>query len=413
MAVTSTSSSSSFFDVSRAAHRRARIRASLPTVAPAGFDQINDDIDALPDPELLCAEERAAAMRHTAELRNRLEAYLTGLAGAADAGGDSRVLGAGTSGSLVAIATNSPVAVGSGMVNTAKQLQDLPVVADAYAQGAISGLHVHQILAAAPHIDDFPSSEPAVVALAKATDASEVRRVLQTVADAHNPTHLDLTLEQQRAKRSLRLSARANGMWAITGMLDEVDGAVLAETLAAFTRTPDTHDTTTPAQRRADALTDMSRAAAANTHPGGVSAVSILVDLENLPTSDNATLVDGTPLGAGSFDLLSCAAVCTVIFGIKRTGTFIPLALGRKRRRASAAQWAALIARDRGCIRCGRTPRHCHAHHIIHWKDGGRTDLSNLALLCSRCHNDLHHGRYTITMDTHTIPVITHTRGPP
>ena len=102
-----------------------------------------------------------------------------------------------------------------------------------------------------------------------------------------------------------------------------------------------------------------------------------------------------------------------MIFGIKRTGTFIPLALGRRQRRASAAQWAALIARDRGCIRCGRSPRHCHAHHILHWKDGGRTDLSNLALLCSRCHHDLHHGRYIITMDTHTIPVITHTRGPP
>jgi hypothetical protein len=299
------------------------------------------------------------------------------------------------------------------MVNTAKQLHDLPVVKDAWAQGAISGLHVYQILTAAPAIDDFPAAQPAVVALAAATDASEVRRVLQTVADADNPQHLDLTVEQQRAKRSLRLSARANGMWAITGLLDEVDGAILADTLASFTRPPDTLDTTTPAQRRADALTDMSKAAAANTHPGGVSAVSILVDLEHLPEGDNATLVDGTPLGAGSFDLLSCAAVCTVIFGIKRKGTFIPLALGRRRRRASAAQWAALIARDRGCIRCGRSPRYCHAHHILHWKDGGRTDLSNLALLCSRCHHDLHMGRYTITMDTHTIPVITHTRGPP
>ena len=33
-------------------------------------------------------------------------------------------------------------------------------------------------------------------------------------------------------------------------MLDEVDGAILAETLASFTA-PDTHDTTTPAQRAA------------------------------------------------------------------------------------------------------------------------------------------------------------------
>ena len=99
---------------------------------------------------MLCAEERAAALAATARLQNRLAAYLTGLAGAADVAGDSRVLGAGTTGSLVAIATNSPVAVGSGIVHTAKQLQDLPVVKDAWAEGAISGLHVHQILAHAP-----------------------------------------------------------------------------------------------------------------------------------------------------------------------------------------------------------------------------------------------------------------------
>ena len=385
----------------------------MPTVAPAGFDQINDDIDGLPDPEHLCAEERAAALAATARLQNRLAAYLTGLAGAADVAGDSRVLGAGTTGSLVAIATNSPVAVGSGIVHTAKQLQDLPVVKDAWAEGAISGLHVHQILAHAPAIDDFTAKQAAAVGLAKLTDASEVRRVLQVAADADNPAHLDLTIDQQRAKRSLRLSARANGMWALTGLLDEVDGAILAETLASFTRTADTLDAATPAQRRADALADMTNAAAATTGPLGVSAVSILVDLEHLPQGDTATLVDGTPLGADTFDLLSCAAACTVIFGLKVKGSFVPLALGRTRRLASAAQWAALIARDRGCIRCGRAPRYCQAHHIHHWKNGGRTDLSNLALLCSRCHHDLHMGRYTITMDTHTIPVITHTRGPP
>ncbi len=117
-------------------------------------------------------------------------------------------------------------------------------------------------------------------------------------------------------------------------MLDEVDGAILAETLASFTRSPDTHDTTTPAQRRADALTDMSKSAAANTHPGGVSAVSILVDLENLPTSDNATLVDGTPWVPDR-----STVVVRGVHGDLRDQTqrhLHPLALGRKRRRASA-----------------------------------------------------------------------------
>ena len=79
--------------------------------------------------------------------------------------------------------------------------------------------------------------------------------MLQVAAGADNPTHLDLSLDQQRAKRSLRLSARANGMWAITGRFDEVDGAILAETLASFTR-PQTPTTPPPrpnaARRRPD-----------------------------------------------------------------------------------------------------------------------------------------------------------------
>ena len=162
MAVTSTAASSSFFDVSRAAHRRARIRASLPTAAPAGFDQINDDIDALPDPDLLCAEESASAMAVTAKLRNRIAAHLTGRAGAADTAGDSRVLGAGTSGSLVAIATGSPGGVGDG--EHRQRLHDLPV--------RMRGLREYFGVACVsdpgprPAIDDFTSKRAAIVGLA-------------------------------------------------------------------------------------------------------------------------------------------------------------------------------------------------------------------------------------------------------
>jgi hypothetical protein len=277
----------------------------------------------------------------------------------------------------------------------------------------VSASHVHAITATAPAIDDFAASEAAVVALAAVTDARETRRILQVIADAHHPEHCDLDLAKQRAKRSLRLSARPSGMWRLTGLLDEVEGARLSELLAAFTAPRDHRDSTTPEQRRADALADLAASAAANSLPLGVSGLSVLVDVEHLPDGRNAMLTDATPLGPDSFDLLTCAAVCQVIFGVKRSGAFVPLALGRARRRASAYQWAALIARDRGCIRCGRAPRFCQAHHILHWKNGGLTDVSNLALLCARCHHDLHAGRYTITMDQHGIPTITASRGPP
>ena len=94
---------------------------------------------------------------HTARLRNRIEAYLTGLAGAADTGGDSRVLGAGTTGSLVAIATGSPVAVGSGMVNTANAPRPAGREGCLGCREYFGLLHVYQILAHAPRSMTSPA----------------------------------------------------------------------------------------------------------------------------------------------------------------------------------------------------------------------------------------------------------------
>ena len=73
--------------------------------------------------------------------------YLTAVAGAADTHGDSRVLGAGTTGTLVAAATGSTVAAGSAIVATARDLQAFPELARAFAAGRVSGQHVSVILA--------------------------------------------------------------------------------------------------------------------------------------------------------------------------------------------------------------------------------------------------------------------------
>jgi hypothetical protein len=70
-----------------------------------------------------------------------------------------------------------------------------------------------------------------------------------------------------------------------------------------------------------------------------------------------------------------------------------PLALGRRRRYASRGQKRALLRRDGGCARPGcpeaRIER-LHAHHLRHWLFGGRTDLTNLALLCDADHGLAH-----------------------
>ncbi|MCU0297418.1 MAG: DUF222 domain-containing protein, partial [Candidatus Nanopelagicales bacterium] len=220
-------------------------------------------------------------------------------------------------------------------------------------------------------IDRFAAVEAAVVTIAETTEPAELRRVLQVLVEQCRPESLDTTAQQLHAKRGLSLSQISNGMFRLDGYLDPIHGARLRDALATLMGRTGRDDTRTPAQRRADALADLLTAAAANHRPGGISGLSVLIDLEDLTDGHGATLEDGSALGTRLYDLLTCTAIIAVILGVHRAGVFVPLALGRGKRGASAAQWTALTARDRGCIRCGRAPRYCHAHHIHHWRHGG------------------------------------------
>ncbi|MGV0597341.1 HNH endonuclease signature motif containing protein [Mycolicibacterium porcinum] len=91
---------------------------------------------------------------------------------------------------------------------------------------------------------------------------------------------------------------------------------------------------------------------------------------------------------------LLCDATCEV--WLERHGQVI--GAGRTTRTISRRLRRALEHRDRCCVvpGCGAT-RGLHAHHLVHWEDGGPTDLDNLVLLCPY-HHRLHHRRgITIT----------------
>jgi hypothetical protein len=401
------------FEVSRRVQRRISLAADLPTEHPPVLDEINALVDELPDPQLMHAESRAGTLKALAVLRNRIDAAITELAGCADEHHDSRVLGAGTTGTMVAVATGQNPAVGSATVARGNALQHLPAVSDAFREGSISGAHVAVIVAEAPRITRFHLIESQVVTIAQTVEPAELRRLLTLLVEQCRPEARDDTAEHLHAKRGISLSETANGMFRLDGYLDPIAGAALRDALATLMGRTGRDDRRTPLQRRADALVDLTTAGAANENPLGVSQVSVMVDLEDL-SSDGAVLDDDSALGTRMLDLITCTAIISVILGTRRDKTFVPLALARGKRTANHDQWRALTARDRGCIRCGKTPRYCQAHHIHHWRHGGTTDLANLVLLCSRCHHDLHHGHYTITM-THGIPHITTTgtRAPP
>ncbi|MEV8377850.1 HNH endonuclease signature motif containing protein [Kribbella sp. NPDC056861] len=65
----------------------------------------------------------------------------------------------------------------------------------------------------------------------------------------------------------------------------------------------------------------------------------------------------------------------------------------------------ALNRRDKGCVICHAPPSNCHAHHLIHWIDGGPTSITNLVLLCGAHHRAVHAGHWTITITNGVVAV--------
>ena len=75
-----------------------------------------------------------------------------------------------------------------------------------------------------------------------------------------------------------------------------------------------------------------------------------------------------------------------------------PLNVGRTSRVITPAQRSALAVRDGGCVfpDCDRPLAWCEGHHLLHWLDGGPTDLANLALLCRAHHRAVHEGGWRL-----------------
>ncbi len=99
---------------------------------------------------------------------------------------------------------------------------------------------------------------------------------------------------------------------------------------------------------------------------------------------------------------LSCDATCEVWF--ERAGR--PIGAGRSTRTVNRRLRRALEHRDRCCVvpGCGAT-RGLHAHHLIHWENGGLTELDNLVLVCPYHHRLHHAGGITLIGPAHQLVV--------
>ena len=233
------------------------------------------------------------------------------------------------------------------------------------------------------------------------------------------------------------------GMWWIHGLLNPEDGAALAAVLESMSQPVDVdgeQDPRSPGQRRADAAGQLARAAASAGVPpihGGIRPhLTLRVDLDQLINTRHGEAyvgrssgeTRGGPISMWAARMIACDASVSPIVGQRTRPTsrgashpsdirrliddllaeFAPavggigwdvLDVGRATRLVTPGQRAALNARDKGCVHpgCDRPPEWTDAHHLVHWADGGTTDLENLALLCQRHHSIVHQRNLHLT----------------
>lgn len=296
-------------------------------------------------------------------------------------------------------------------VRVARALRSLPLIEAAFAEGRLSFSKVRALTRIAE-----PDTEESLLDLALELTASQVERTVRQWrradhADDGEPPEAPEAFDHWWDDAGMltvrvRLSAESGAAFiaAIDSLAERSARRERAQQKAGSLRpevVPDPDDdaidlarerTTT---RRIAALTTLAEVAVdADRRAGDPPRREVVVHLDAAVLADDAAagrayLEGGPALSPAVVRRMLCEA--TVVAMLERGRE--PLAVGRRKRRATKAQRMALMHRDGGCSRpgCAETRiERLHAHHMRHWLFGGRTDLRNLVLLCDRDHGLVH-----------------------
>jgi hypothetical protein len=379
------------------------------------------------------------------------------LIGELDTRGVPSALGASSTGAFLSDRLRIDGRQAKRWVELASVLTQRPALDLALGCGAVSAEQVHVIgacVAALPTAPNLPTTteleptwvseetitaaETTLIAQAATFEPRTLRRlgdrILFHVAPqiAERITAQRLLRQETRAydSRELRLSPLGDGRVRLSGWFDTEGAAIItaaldplcnplrptpakhrdptgtepeaAESTHCNTGTPTLAEPTlrrSPAQRRADALIELCRAASLHpNHHGGGTNLNVTVAFDPLTQQlRTATLDTGEHLSPTTTRRLACDA--TILPAILSSHAQV-LDVGRTRRLFTGALRTALNLRDRGCTfpSCDRPTAYTDAHHITSWLNGGPTALHNAVLLCRHHHRHIHHSEWKVQL---------------
>jgi len=314
---------------------------------------------------------------------------------------------------------------------TARALDQMPLTQRALQAGDVT-LSAARVLADAREANPvaFERSEGELVQAARIHSVAGLQRLAsfwrERLQRQTDPPGEDGGL---RGQRRLHASLTFQGMVRVDGDLDPEGGEALLTALGAVmdaeSRSRTDPEMRTPAQRRADALSEIcrqwldrqDRPTIAGERPH--LTMTVAAEVLGHGSSDRTVIGHGSGtaadiaaeldhVGAVGGEIVRRLACDASVMRIVMAGASQPLDVGRRTPVVPPAIRRAVIARDNRCRfpGCDRPHPWCDAHHVLHWAEGGTTALSNLVLLCRRHHRLVHEpGGFRLDLDEGGVPV--------
>jgi len=276
--------------------------------------------------------------------------------------------------------------------NVAHSLSALPALSGKYVSGELTFDQVKPLSRVATPDTDEVLAERAV--------GLSVSQCEQLARRARPVTTAEADEDHEGRFFRFRWHRRKLCYW---GEASDIDGATLLEALlrkaddAPVNPETDTYDLLE--RRMADALVGLAAVRLGDYSEAGRATVICHVDADALAGLPGEAELDAGPaISAETARRICCDSRFQVV--VEQGGK----AIGLGRRMRTVPPWLArqLKRRDSGCRfpGCGRA-HFLHAHHIVHWVDGGPTDPDNLVMLCTRHHRLVHERHWLMLGDPH------------
>jgi len=367
------------------------------------------DLGSLPTGELLRLLEAASAGKLSQDLALATVAAEVARRSTPDDGaaGIARRQGFGSAGELVADRLGSAMGEGHKLVHAGTAMAAGGALGKGLSEGSLSVDKAELIGQAVARLSgDTAELEAKLTSLGQNLSYKQLRLTVPRRVAEHDREDFAARQERQRHERTLDFKEDTSGMTEVRGQLDPISASFIkswvdAQVKEAFqAKREDDSDDRTAGQIRVDALVALCQHGLDCESPasGVKSQVIVRMSLEDM--EDDLALVtcdalQGPITARTARALLVDAAVLPVVMGANS----VVLDMGRSQRLFTPYQRMAIAERDGGCAKCHAPISWCATHHIVYWRNEGPTDLQNGVLLCTRCHNQVHHDRWDIDVD--------------